>query len=134
MFKTGGQVWKISPIPSWLKILKHWKKYGTDGRISAASRLSDLQFDVTRKKYFILFPQKIIKFVGDILLDVKHFCSTLEEKQLWSCVENVLEYLGFSYFIRKCNVDEYKRWAIDLIIIGQSFVVYRSQDQTVWLV
>jgi hypothetical protein len=44
---------------------KNYKNHsGTNDRISAAARMSPSQADVTQKKHFIPFPQKIMKLAG----------------------------------------------------------------------
>jgi len=82
----------------------------SDG-LSVLVRMSAFQADVNRKKCFILFPQKRMKlrriFHGTYNISVVVWRENVS-------ILNALECSGLSYFIRKCNVAEYKRWAKDL--------------------
>ncbi len=46
-------------------------------------------------------------------------------------VENDLECLGSKYFIRNCNVSEYKRWAINRTLVQTEKYVNRGTYERV---
>jgi hypothetical protein len=77
---------------------------GATDRISAALRMSALRVGGAQENISFLTVEKKETCAG-ISSAAKIFILRFEEKHF------VIECFGLKYFIRKCNIEKYKRWA-----------------------